>query len=219
MASGRQCLMLTDLPMEVLIIVGDVAVTSFKPMEDLSNIRAVCRVMERACSDPSIGQRMAMLQIYREGLGWRDPDRYYNLLTLLVGVANPQACTLKGIADLFGSTDPSLNELSRATAGGHNVGAYLYALMLYRKNVGTMNDNIAKMYIRHLECDDDSVAIGSAGPNKLRNDGCWVFREESAYLVNSVTWRMHGEPLPPAPVCWRYALEAIIEMMIFHLYP
>uniref|UniRef100_K3YEF0 F-box domain-containing protein n=1 Tax=Setaria italica TaxID=4555 RepID=K3YEF0_SETIT len=186
MASGRQCLLLTNLPMEVLIIiVGDVAVTSFKPMEDLGNLRVVCRVMERACSDPFIGQRMAM---------------YYNLLALLVGVANPQAYTLKGIADFFAGTHPSLNELSHAAAGGHNVGAYLYTLMLYRNNIGAADDDIAKMYICDLECKDDSVAIGSAGPKKLRNDGCRVCREEAAYLVNSVTWRMHGEPLPPAPI-------------------
>uniref|UniRef100_K3Y212 Uncharacterized protein n=1 Tax=Setaria italica TaxID=4555 RepID=K3Y212_SETIT len=181
MASGRQCLLLTDLPMEVLIInAGDVAATSFKPMEDLGNLRQ------------SIGSwnHVAMLRIYMEGLEWLDPDRYYNLLALLVGVANPQACTLKGIADFFAGTDPSLNKLSCATA----------ALMLYRNNAGAADDNIAKMYICRLKCEDDSVAIESAGPKKLRNDGCWVCRKEAAYLVNSVTWRMHGEPHPPALV-------------------
>uniref|UniRef100_K3ZDJ3 Uncharacterized protein n=1 Tax=Setaria italica TaxID=4555 RepID=K3ZDJ3_SETIT len=172
--------------MEVLItIVGNVAATSFKLMEDLGNLRAVCRVMEHACGDQSVSQRVAMLRIYMEGLEWLDPDRYYNVLALLVGVVNPQACTLKGIADFFTGTDPSLNKLSHATVGGHNVGAYLYALMLYRKNAGAADDDIVKMYIRRLECEDDSVAIGS------------VCREEAAYLVNSVTWCMHGEPLPP----------------------
>uniref|UniRef100_K3ZDN8 F-box domain-containing protein n=1 Tax=Setaria italica TaxID=4555 RepID=K3ZDN8_SETIT len=189
------------LPMEVLIIIADdVVATSFKPMEDLGNLRVVCRVMERACGDPSVGQRVAMLQIYMEGLEWLNPDRYYNLLALLVGMANPHAYTLKGIAYFFAGTDPSLNELSRTAAGGHNVGAYLYALMLYRKNAGATDDDIAKMYIRRLECEDDSVAIGSTGLKKLCNDGCRVCHEEAAYLVNSVTWRMHGEPFPPAPV-------------------
>uniref|UniRef100_K3ZF54 Uncharacterized protein n=1 Tax=Setaria italica TaxID=4555 RepID=K3ZF54_SETIT len=119
-----------DLPMEVLIIIADdVAATSFKPMEDLGNLRVVCRVMEHAWGDLSIGQHVVMLRIYTEGLEWLDPDRYYNLLALLVGVANP-----------------------------------------------------------------------SAGPKKLRNNGCRVCCEEAAYLVNSVTWRMHVEPLPPALV-------------------
>uniref|UniRef100_K4AKT7 F-box domain-containing protein n=1 Tax=Setaria italica TaxID=4555 RepID=K4AKT7_SETIT len=201
MASRRQCLLLTDLPMEVLIIIAsDVAVTSYKPMEDLGNLRAFCRVMEFACGDPSVGQHVAMLRIYMEGFKWLNPDRYYNLLALMVGVANPQACTLKGIADFFTGTNPSLNEVSCAAAGGHNVGAYLYALMLYMNNAGAADDDIAKMYIHRLECKDDSVAIGSAGPKKLRNNGCQVCREEATYLVNSVTWHMHGEPLPPAPV-------------------
>uniref|UniRef100_K4A1H0 F-box domain-containing protein n=1 Tax=Setaria italica TaxID=4555 RepID=K4A1H0_SETIT len=182
MASGRKCLLLTDLPMEALIIIADdIVASSFKPMEDLGNLGAVCRVMERACGNPSNGQRVVMLRIYMEGLEWLDPDRYYNLLALLVDVANPQACTLKGIADFFIGTDPSLNELSRAAVGGHNVGG-------------------PSMYIRCLECEDDSVAVGSAGPNKLPNDGCRVCREKAAYIVNSVTWRMHGEMLPPAPV-------------------
>uniref|UniRef100_K3YYR5 Uncharacterized protein n=1 Tax=Setaria italica TaxID=4555 RepID=K3YYR5_SETIT len=191
---------LMNIDLVTILCMFCVVATSFKPMEDLGNLRAVCRVMERACGDPSIGQRMAMLRIYMEGLEWLDPDRYYNLIALLVGVANPQACTLKGIADFFAGTDPFLNELSHTTAGGHNVGAYLYALMLYRNNVGATDNDIAKMYIRRFECEDDLVAIGSAGPKKLRNDGCWVCRKEAAYLVNSVTWRMHGEPLPPAPV-------------------
>ena len=82
--------MLTDLPMEVLIIItDDIAATSFNPMENLGNLRALCRVRERVCGDPSVGQGVAMLRIYMEGLEWLDPDRYYNLLALLVGVANP----------------------------------------------------------------------------------------------------------------------------------
>uniref|UniRef100_K3ZCR3 Uncharacterized protein n=1 Tax=Setaria italica TaxID=4555 RepID=K3ZCR3_SETIT len=180
--------------MEVLIIIaGDITATSFKPMEDLGNLRAVCRVMERACGDPSVGQHVAMLRIYMEGLEWLDPDRYYNLLALVVGVANPQACTFKGIANFFAGTHPSLNELSHAAAGGQNVGAYL-------NNAGAVDDDIAKMYICHLECEDDLVAIRSADPKRLCNDGCRVCHKEAAYLVNSVTWCMHGEPLPSAPV-------------------
>ena len=98
--------MLTDLPMEVLIdIVGHVAMTSFQPMDDLGRLRATCRVMRRACGDPSVGRRVALLKTYWEDMQWNEPDRYYALLALLVGVGNPEACTLTGIVDFF--TAPS----------------------------------------------------------------------------------------------------------------
>uniref|UniRef100_K3ZNZ4 F-box domain-containing protein n=1 Tax=Setaria italica TaxID=4555 RepID=K3ZNZ4_SETIT len=155
--------------MEVLIdIAGHVAVTSLQPMDDLHNLRAVCRVMHRVCGDPSIGRRMALITMYWEDMQWNEPDRYHALLALLVGVGNPEACTIKGIVDFFAVPKPSLHKLSRAAAGGHDVGAY--------------------------------PASGSAGPNKLRNDGYRVCHKEATYLVNRVTWHGHGDPLPPAPV-------------------
>uniref|UniRef100_K3ZMU4 Uncharacterized protein n=1 Tax=Setaria italica TaxID=4555 RepID=K3ZMU4_SETIT len=175
--------------MEVLIdIAGHVAATSFQPMDDLRKLQAVCRVMHCACGDPSVERCVALLRTY------------YALLALLVGVGNPKACTLKGIVDFFTAPQPSLHELSRAMVGGHNVGAYLYALMMYRNNGGTTDDDIAKMYIRRVECEDGLAASGSTSPKKLRNDGYRVCSEEAAYLVNRVTWRGHGDPLPPAPV-------------------
>uniref|UniRef100_K3Z0H1 Uncharacterized protein n=1 Tax=Setaria italica TaxID=4555 RepID=K3Z0H1_SETIT len=161
--------------------VGHVAATSFQPMDDLRKLRAVCRVMHRACCDPSVGRRVALLRTYWEDMQWNEPHRYYALLALLVGVGNPEACTLKGIVDFFTTLQPSLHELSHTTMGGHDVGAYLYALMMYRNNGGGADDDIAKMYIRRFEYED-------------------VCREEAAYLVNRVTWHGHGDPLPPTPV-------------------
>uniref|UniRef100_K3YD53 Uncharacterized protein n=1 Tax=Setaria italica TaxID=4555 RepID=K3YD53_SETIT len=138
--------------MEVLTDIADhVAATSFQPMDDLCKLRTVYKVMHRACGDPSIGQCMALLRTYWEDMQWNKTDRYYALLTLLVGVGNPEACTLKGI------------------------------------------------YICRIECEDGLAVSESAGPKKLRNDGCRVCHEEAAYLVNKVTWRGHGDPLPPAP--------------------
>uniref|UniRef100_K3ZM59 F-box domain-containing protein n=1 Tax=Setaria italica TaxID=4555 RepID=K3ZM59_SETIT len=135
MASGRQCRLLIDLPMEVLInIAGHVAATSLQPMDDLHNLRVVYRVMHRACGDPSVGRRVALLRTYWEDMQWNELDRYYILLALLVGVGNPEACTIKGI-------------LSHVAAGGHDVGAYLYTLMMYRNNGGGADDDIVKMYI------------------------------------------------------------------------
>ena len=72
--------------------------------------------------------------------------------------------------------------------------------MMYRNNGGAADDDIAKMYIHRVEGKDGSATSQSAGPKELRNDGCWVCREEAAYLVTRVTWRGHGDPLPPAPV-------------------
>uniref|UniRef100_K3ZMT2 Uncharacterized protein n=1 Tax=Setaria italica TaxID=4555 RepID=K3ZMT2_SETIT len=143
---------------------------------------------------------MALLRMFWEDMEWNEPDRYYALLPLLVGVGNSEACTLTGIVDFFAVPQPSLHELSHAAAGGHNVGAYLYALMMYRNNGGSANDDIAKMYIRRVKCEDGSAASGSVGPKKLRNDGCQVCHEEAAYLVTRVMWHRHGDPLLPAPV-------------------
>lgn len=54
---------------------------------------------------------------------WNELDKYYALPALLVGVGNPEACTLTGIVDFFAAPQPSLHELSYVTAGGHDVGA------------------------------------------------------------------------------------------------
>uniref|UniRef100_K3ZN97 Uncharacterized protein n=1 Tax=Setaria italica TaxID=4555 RepID=K3ZN97_SETIT len=156
-------------------------------MDDLHNLRVVCKVMHRACSDPSIGQRVALLRTFWEDMQWNEPDRYYALLALLVSVGNPEACTIKGI-------------LSRVVVGRHDVGAYLYALMMYKNNGSAVDDDIANMYIPRVECEDGSSARRSTGSKKLCNDGCWVCHKEAAYLVNRVTWHGHGDPLPPAPV-------------------
>ena len=103
--------MLTDLPMEVLIdIAGHVAATSFQPMDDLGRLQATYRVMCRACGDPSVGRRMALLRTYWEYMQWNEPDRYYALLTLLVGVGNPEAYTLTRIVDFFAApSHPSMS--------------------------------------------------------------------------------------------------------------
>uniref|UniRef100_K3ZE65 F-box domain-containing protein n=1 Tax=Setaria italica TaxID=4555 RepID=K3ZE65_SETIT len=184
--ASRQCRSLEDLPMELVTeIAGHVAATSFQPMDDLGRLRATCRVMHHACGNPSVGRHVALLKTY------------YALLPLLVRVGNPEACTLTGIVDFFAAPQPSLHELPRATASRHNVGAYLYALMMYKNNSGTTDDNITKMYIRCVECEDGSAA---SDPKKLRNNGCQVCHEEATYLVTRVTWHGHGDLLPPAPV-------------------
>jgi len=109
--------------MEVLIdIAGHVAATSFQPMDDLGRLQATYRVMCRACGDPSVGRCMALLRTYWEDMQWNEPDKYYALLALLVGVGNPVACTLTGIVDFFAARKPSLHALSRDAAGGHDVG-------------------------------------------------------------------------------------------------
>ncbi|RCV37125.1 hypothetical protein SETIT_8G038100v2 [Setaria italica] len=193
------------LPLEVVIeITIHVAATSDQPMDDLCNLRATCRLLHCACSHCAVGRRVALLRCW-EDMEWYQPDRYYSLLHLLVGVGNPEASMLRGILDFFGGagglpSHPSLDELSRAATGGLNVAAYLYAVMLYRNVGGTADDDIAKMYVRRVEGEEGTVASGSIGPMKLGNFGCRECRGDAVYLVWRITWCKAGDALPPAPV-------------------
>jgi hypothetical protein len=104
------------------------------------------------------------------------------------------ACFLSGIKALF-IEHKGYNDLQRATMGGNDAAAYLYAILLYRDNVSAAADNTAKGYMRWV------AGGGSTTSRWLSNKGCLSLREKAALAIHSSTWCIWGEPLlPPAQV-------------------
>ena len=72
-----------------------------------------------------------------------NPINYYALLASLTQVWNLEACFLTEIQTVFmekHNPQPCLDDFTCATDGGHNLAAYLVALLLYRHN-GDADDN------------------------------------------------------------------------------
>uniref|UniRef100_K4AKI3 Uncharacterized protein n=1 Tax=Setaria italica TaxID=4555 RepID=K4AKI3_SETIT len=168
MAANRQQPSLETLPTEV-----------FTPMEDLGRLRATCTVMHRVCGQRAVGWRVALLRCWEE-MQWNQPGR--------------PPCS--GIPDFFGGYQPSLDQLSHVAAGGLNVVAYLYALMLYRNAGGAAADDMAKMYIRRLEGKEGMAVSGSITPKMLHNLVCRECCEDAMYLMVRIPW--NNVALPPA---------------------
>ena len=53
---------------------------------------------------------------------------------------------------------PCLNNLARATDGGHNLAAYLVAILLYRHNGDARDDDTTRGYMRWVEGKEESWA-------------------------------------------------------------
>jgi hypothetical protein len=110
---------------------------------------------------------------------------------MLSGLGNPEACFLSGIKAFF-IEHRGYNDLRRATEGGHDAVAYLYAILLYRDNGGAAADDTAKGYMRRV------AGGGSTTLSRwLSNKGCLPLREKAACALHYSTWRIWGEPLPP----------------------
>ncbi|RCV21709.1 hypothetical protein SETIT_4G159300v2 [Setaria italica] len=176
MAAKRHRPSVAALPIEVAIkIAGHLAAISERPMDDLRSLRVICSLMRRVWDEMS----------------WNEPARYAALVPRLTLIGNPNAYFLTGIVEFFREhhgPHPSFYELSLATVGGHNVPAYLVALILYRNNGGAGDDDIAKRYVRRVEGEEDSAASSGVGPMRLSNEGCRLCRDEA------------GEGLSPGPV-------------------
>ena len=87
-------------------------------------------------------------------------------------MGNLDACFLSGLRPIFVEARRSLTLpmewLQHSTKGGHKLGMYVYALMLYRSNTGGGNDNIAQRQLRELEGADKvgPVALPCTGSCK-----------------------------------------------------
>ena len=114
--------------------------------------------MHRICGDPAVGRRMA-LDWFRRGRTWDDPVDYEALLASLTQVGNSEACFLTRIQIVFmeqHSPRPCLNDLAHIADGGHNLAAYLVALLLYRHNGDADDDDTIRWNIRWVEGEEVS---------------------------------------------------------------
>ena len=105
--------------------------------------------MHRICSNPAVGRHVALDQC-RHGLGWDDVGNYYTLLSSLTQLSNPEASFLTRIPMVFEETHrppPCLDDITCATNGGHNLVAYLVAILLYRHNGNTCDDGTMRRYM------------------------------------------------------------------------
>jgi hypothetical protein len=104
--------------------------------------------MPRVCGEPEVGQRVA-LEWFADDMAWHHPNGYGILVARLTSVSNPEACFITRIEVIFHGPVirplPVLDEnLERAAAGGHNVVAYVAALLLYLANGGASVGDTAR---------------------------------------------------------------------------
>jgi hypothetical protein len=101
---------------------------------------------------------------------------------MLSGLGNLEACFLSGIKDFF-IEHRGYNDLRRATEGGHDAVAYLYAILLYRNNGSAAAADIVNGYMRQV------TGGGSTTSRWLSNEGCLPLREKPARANFSVLQR------------------------------
>jgi hypothetical protein len=147
--------------------------------------------MRRVCGHGDVSRRLSIEGI-RDEISWVwNLTAYKTFLAMLSGLGNPEACFLSGIKTFF-IEHRGYNDLRRATEGGHDAAAYLYAILLYRDNGGAAADDTAKGYMRRV------TGGGSTTSSRwLSNEGCLPLREKAARALHYSTWHIWGEPLPP----------------------
>jgi hypothetical protein len=83
------------------------------------------------CGHGDVGRRLSIEGI-RDEISWVwYPTTYKAFLAMLIDLGNPEACFFSGIKVVF-MESRGHNDLWCATEGGHDVTAYLYAILLYR---------------------------------------------------------------------------------------
>ena len=98
---------------------------------------------------------------------------------------------------------PCLNDLTRAADGGHNLAAYLVAILLYRHNGDARDNDTMRWYMRRVEGKEElrAVEVGSdGGPTSrfLCNKGCVLCRHEAAAeVIRETRWAWAKLSLPP----------------------
>ncbi|RLN27651.1 hypothetical protein C2845_PM05G20910 [Panicum miliaceum] len=158
---------LAELPTDLAIkIAGRLAATSKRPMDDLRALRATCRRMLRVCSEPEVGRRVTLGR-FKDNMSWDDPAGYATLVGHLTKVGNPEACFLIGMEVAFRKGTPLASvctiEFQHAAEFGHNLAAYVGAILLYRANDDAVSDDVARRYMREVEGEEDAVAAAAAG--------------------------------------------------------
>jgi hypothetical protein len=132
--SGRsrrhQSSSLLDLPQDLHIeIAACVGATSERPLVDLRSLRGTCSTMRRVCGHSDVSRRSSIEGI-RDEISWLwDPTAYKAFLAMLTDLGNPEACFSSRIKAVF-MENRGCNDLRHAAEGGHDVAAYLYAILL-----------------------------------------------------------------------------------------
>jgi hypothetical protein len=109
---------------------------------------------------------------------------------MLTDLGNPEAFFFSRIKAVF-MENRGCNDPRRIAEGGHTAVAYLYAILLYGDNGGVADDNSTKRYMRCI------TGGGNTMSRWLSNEGCLPLREKAVRAIQSSTWRIWGEPLPP----------------------
>jgi hypothetical protein len=162
MAVRRHPTPLTVLPEElVIVIAGHLAMTLERPIDDLRSLGVTCSSMCRICGDRAVNLHMSLDRVKRGTRSWNDSDNYYVLLASLTALNNPEACFLTRIPIALKenhSPRPCLDDLTCVAEDGHNVVAYVAALLLYRHNGDARDDDTARRYIRQVEEEESRAA-------------------------------------------------------------
>jgi hypothetical protein len=99
---------------------------------------------------------------------------------------------------LFGanySSRSSIAKLEKAAQAGHNLAAYVAAMVLYMDNGGAGDDDTTRRYIRQVEGEEESVAATSM--MMRTNKGCLRCREAASEVIQRVAWRRCATLAPP----------------------
>ncbi|TVU21979.1 hypothetical protein EJB05_31651, partial [Eragrostis curvula] len=181
---------LFGLPHDVVVeIAGHVAASSRRPMDDLSSIRASCKAMHAACSDPAVARQVALEN--ETAMKWDDNARYDTLVERLAAAGNPEACFATGMAFIFAhrNAQQGAAALGRAAAAGHKAAAYVLGLLLYRVDGAR---DAAKHYIATVEGDVVDGAGCEDGEAKWSNRECRRSRTQALLALRDATWKMTG---------------------------
>jgi hypothetical protein len=142
------------------------------------------------CGHGDVGKCL-LIEGIRDEISWVwNPTAYKAFLAMLSGLGNSESCFLSGIKGFY-IKQRGYNDLGRAAEGGHDVAAYLYAILLYRDKGNTAGDDTAKGYMKQV------TGGGSATSRWLSNEGCLPLSEKVALAIHYSIWRILGEPMPP----------------------
>ena len=166
------------LPKDMAVeIASRVATATADPMEDLGSLRATCSQMCRVYDDTVVGRSIPLHRVLLRGIHLGTWNRFYDheyrakLIARLASVANPEACFYAGMRAVFVEDHtalmPWLDMLERSTAVGHDVAAFVLSLVLHRSNSGAGNDNIARRWLRKVECDEAGPTVNVVWKNEI----------------------------------------------------
>ncbi|RLN27680.1 hypothetical protein C2845_PM05G19480 [Panicum miliaceum] len=202
MAARQPRLSLADLPTDVAIqIMGNLAATSERPMDDLLALRVTCRRMHLMCRNPKVGRRINVTGL--NDMAWHTPDAYHTFVPRLAQLGNLEANFIHGVNVIFrGPVITPLavldENLERATAGGHEVAAYVSTILLYMANGGAGVDATARQYMRQAIMVVDNICTRPVGVRDDMFRECFRIRQSAAHVVWR-RWRRRSIRVAPAP--------------------